>query len=496
MKTYPNILYIDIDSLRPDHLGCHGYARPTSPCIDALAAESVIHTRCYATDAPCMPSRTALFSGRNGLRTGVMNHGGALADPVPEGVRREFKSAWARDALPQQFRNLGYHTASASSFSERHSAFHFNAGFNEVFNSGQWGMETADAVVPWALDWLGRRASADSPWMLHLNLWDPHTPYRTPAGHAPDFPPPPALAWHTEEVRRRHWAGSGPRGAQDTFGWIPGRDGNIGSYPLQPARIDSQAAFVRFIDGYDRGVHYADHHVGLVIARLSTLGLLDNTIVIVSSDHGENLGELNIYGDHQTADHITARVPLIVRDPTRPRAAGAAPGPEVNHALLHPGDYFAGLLRRLGASVPASWVFRDVLAEAPGVGREFLVTSQMAWTAQRGVVFGDHLYLRTYHDGWHDWPGEMLFNLVADPHETTDLAAAEPALVERARNHLETWLAEELRHAPFAADPVGTVLAEGGPYHVRGTRDAYLARLRETGRGEIAGRLAARHPAG
>ena len=66
------ILYIDIDSLRPDHLGCYGYHRSTSPNIDAIAAEGVRFTNCYATDVPCLPSRTALFSSQFGIHNGVV----------------------------------------------------------------------------------------------------------------------------------------------------------------------------------------------------------------------------------------------------------------------------------------------------------------------------------------------------------------------------------------------------------------------------------------
>ena len=61
------LLYIDIDSCRPDHLGCYGYHRNTTPHIDALAREGMIFRQCYTADAPCLPSRTALYSGRFGI---------------------------------------------------------------------------------------------------------------------------------------------------------------------------------------------------------------------------------------------------------------------------------------------------------------------------------------------------------------------------------------------------------------------------------------------
>src|SRR5690554_6913528 len=87
------ILYIDIDSLRPDHLGCYGYHRDTSPTIDALAAEGVRFDHVYVSDAPCLPSRTALWSGRFGFHTGVVNHGGTAAQPFVDPNR------WVTDAF-------------------------------------------------------------------------------------------------------------------------------------------------------------------------------------------------------------------------------------------------------------------------------------------------------------------------------------------------------------------------------------------------------------
>ncbi|MBT3401952.1 MAG: sulfatase-like hydrolase/transferase, partial [Rhodospirillaceae bacterium] len=70
------ILYIDIDSLRPDHLGCYGYDRPTSPNVDQIAAEGARFTGVYVSDAPCLPSRASLFSARFGVQNGVVTHNG------------------------------------------------------------------------------------------------------------------------------------------------------------------------------------------------------------------------------------------------------------------------------------------------------------------------------------------------------------------------------------------------------------------------------------
>ena len=99
-------------------------------------------------------------------------------------------------------RDLGYHTATISSFGERHGCWHWYAGFNEVFNCGKRGMETAEEVVPQATDWLERRGKGGK-WFLHVNLWDPHTPYRTPRSYGDPFAKEPLPAWLTAEVVER-----------------------------------------------------------------------------------------------------------------------------------------------------------------------------------------------------------------------------------------------------------------------------------------------------
>src|SRR5688572_5070375 len=144
------VLYIDIDSLRPDHLGCYGYHRPTSPNIDRVAggAGGVRFDNYYVSDAPCLPSRTAMWSGRFGIHTGVLNHGGTAADPFLEGPRREFGSTLGRTSWMRCLRDVGHKCVTVSPFGERHSAWHWYANFSEVFNTGKRGVETADEVFP------------------------------------------------------------------------------------------------------------------------------------------------------------------------------------------------------------------------------------------------------------------------------------------------------------------------------------------------------------
>ncbi len=170
------ILYLDLDTLRPDHLGCYGYHRNTSPNIDAIAAQGVRFDGYHCSDAPCLPSRAALMTGRFGIHTGVVGHGGTAADMRLEGASRGFADRLRRESLPAVVRQAGLKPVLISPFAERHSAWWFYAGYTEMHNTGLGGMESAEHVTPTALDWIERNARQDN-WFLHVNYWDPHTPY-------------------------------------------------------------------------------------------------------------------------------------------------------------------------------------------------------------------------------------------------------------------------------------------------------------------------------
>jgi arylsulfatase A-like enzyme len=484
-----NILYIDIDSLRADHLGCYGYSRNTSPVMDSLAARGVRFENVYVSDAPCLPSRTALWSGRNGRHTGVINHGGTAAEPFIEGPGRGFRDYFGFHSWMRKMRELGYYTATISSFGERHSAWHWYAGFNEIFNPGKGGLETADEVSAQAISWLGQNSLRES-WFLHVNMWDPHTPYITPDSFGNAFKDEPLPAFYTEQLRQRSWNGYGPHSAQEPHHYdaLPeyARNGKM------PVQLDSMNAVKQWIDGYDTGVRFADYHIGRMLEELERRGLLDNTAVMISADHGENLGELNVWGDHQTADQPTSRVPLIVSWP------GYREGSRVDAGLHYHFDWAATTIELAGGEVPSLWDGKSFAAEFKNtaeVSRPYLVLSQGAWSCQRSVRFDNYICLRTYHSGLKQLDPVMLFNIKSDPHEQNNLAGELPEVVNRAMKYLEEWEKQMAATSNGHPDPMQTVLSEGGPFHARGYLSTYLTRLRETGRAHHADALERAHAA-
>ncbi|MDA0839650.1 MAG: sulfatase [Planctomycetota bacterium] len=478
------ILYIDIDSLRPDHLGCYGYSRETSPNIDQLAERGTRCTNYYCSDAPCLPSRTALFTGRFGIHTGVINHGGLEADIRPQGRERKFSNKGPYRTWMTSMSNAGHYTAMISPFPARHAAWQVLDGFRETYDSGKNGNELAEEVSPTAIKWLKEHASEEN-WFLHVNFWDPHTPYRTPEEYGNPFEDDPAPDWLTVQMIREHRESFGPHSARELHGWGPGD----GKWPRTPDEITNRADFKKWIDGYDAGIHYADHHAGLLLEELDQQGILEDTVVIVSADHGENQGELNVYGDHQTADYITCRVPLIVAGPGIKEA-------HVDDGLHYNVDLAPTVTKMVGGIPAPKWdgeSFLPALTKGTDAGRPYLVVSQGAWACQRAVRFDQWMLIRTYHDGLKDFPDVMLFDIAADPHEVNNLAEARHDVVGRGLRLLDEWIDENLSKASNASDPMWHVIEEGGPFHTLDWLEKYLKLLRGSGRAEAADRLEARH---
>jgi choline-sulfatase len=488
------ILYLDLDTLRADHLGCYGYLRNTSPHIDSVAREGLLFEQYYTSDAPCLPSRTALMTGQFGFHTGVIGHCGTAADLRLEGARRGFRTDLGQTSLPGMLREAGLHTTFIGGYAERHATWNFYAGFSEIHDTGGYGVESAEEITPLALDCIERIARQDN-WYLHVNYWDAHTPYRAPQDFGNPFAKEPLPAWITPDILAAQRLMCGPHTPQEISMYDNHEDPR---YPRQPGELHDMADVRRLFDGYDCGIAYMDSHIGQLFARLKEKGIWDDLVIIISADHGENMGELGIYAEHATADTVTCRIPLIVRWP------GERKG--VDSDLHYNLDLIPTLAELLGYPRAARWEGKsfakaitkrgDDGCETEETGRPFLVLSQCAHVCQRSVRWGSWLYMHTYHCGYHLFPDEMLYNIDLDPHLQTDLAGTSPEICQQGRSKLLEWLDEMYRTMPpgYTTDPMYTVLAEGGPAHALDEHlPGYLKRLRTTGREHLADALEQRY---
>ena len=429
------ILYFDIDSLRPDHLGCYGYPRPTSPNIDRLAAEGMRFDRCYVSDSPCMPSRAGLVTGRFGYGHRGVTHGlGANRLNVREDLYGG--PAAVNQLLQIRLRELGLETHSFSTFPVRHCLAWFALGWTGCHTpSLQAGTESAAVVNGQVLDWLRRNEGRDD-YFLHVNYWDPHRVYGERArSHFERMRQTPVPGdWPDEAtVRRQVDEVKGP--------FTPLRQGGAETTDLMPNEVRTRADHEHMVNGYDAMIAYADEHVGQILAELDRQGVLDDAVVIVSADHGDAFGEHGVYSDHVCAHEPVHRVPLIVRWP------GTTPAGSSCDDMVYHVDLPATLCEMAGGEAPAWYDGRSLvprLRDGQSVGRDSLVWGHGLYTVQRGVRTRNHLMLRTYdaHEYGH-FPPTLLYDMEADPHMTRDLTAERPDLVEQHEAILSEWLAEQ-----------------------------------------------------
>ncbi len=413
-----------MDTLRADHTGPYGYPRAITPNLDALARESVVLDRCYASDTPCAPSRAAFTSGQFGITTGAI----ANIGPAVE-IRMFDRTRYAPFFGGHLYRN-GIYTASISCFPERHMAYWFLGNFREWLKPSLSNGDDEDAatVTAAARRWLQRSGREDN-WFLQVHFWDPHIPYVEPgdwARWALESGPPPA--WPDEEAIVAHAEIYGPHTALDLYEG----DGTWSVPPppspnpeTMPDAIRSRRDFELFVDGYDGAVAYWDHHLGILMEELAELGIAEETAVIVTSDHGECLGENGCYGDHPMANEASHHVPMVIRWP----GATTALSEDRRHVagLIYQLDLCPTVCELLGIDVPTGWEgasFAPALCGAPFAGRELLVLSHGAYTSQRAVRTSEHLYVRTLHPGCWRLDREQLYEIERDPQMTVNLLEA------------------------------------------------------------------------
>ncbi|MBN1902797.1 sulfatase [Candidatus Sumerlaeota bacterium] len=445
------IIFFDIDCLRPDHLGCYGYARPTSPAIDSIAKEGVRFENYHCASSPCLPSRTAWASGRFGIRNGVISNHGAGVDfhiktrsyvgPEPE-----------NEMLMRRLRSHGYYTAGFSNFADRHNALWFMYGWSEFHTPNlKGGDETAEEVNAPLMRWLKNNATREN-YFLYVNYWDAHRCYKMNASWADRFKDYPApQTWPDEETIRNHQAIKGPFTAQGQF-----RDG-ISPFPLMPGSISNRRDFDKMITGYDAAIAYTDHHLSLILEELDRQGALKDAVIIISGDHGDAFGEHGIYSDHVCADECIHRIPLIIRFP------GITNQQRSSDALLYNVDFAPTLCDLLGLPCPSDWdgtSFKDIITGNKKQGRDYLVWDHGLYALQRVVRTKTHLMMRTYDNLGYRFEPVELYDIIHDPYQTKNIRKERPDISAQCKDIMKNWIEEQKGKKNFICDPLEAILRE------------------------------------
>jgi choline-sulfatase len=448
------IIYFDIDCLRPDHLGCYGYDRPTSPAIDGIARQGMRFENYYCASSPCLPSRTCLISGRFGIRTGVIsNHGAGVKFNIA--TKNYGGPDDANQVFPRHLMAHGYDPVCFSTFADRHYAMWFMCGWSEFHTPNlKGGGETAAEINAKVLPWLKYNATRQN-YYLHIHYWDAHRCYQMDPAWADRFKAyPVSQAWPDEAAIRAHQGVTGPFTARGQF------TGDRSPYPLMPGAIRDRRDFEQLVTGYDAAIAYVDAHVQQVLDELERQGVLDEAVIIISGDHGDAFGEHGVYSDHVNVDECIHHIPLIVRWPGVTPPGGRCP------ALMYNVDYAPTLCDLLNLPVPEDWdgkSYKENVRGGQGAGRDFLVWDGGLYTVQRAVRTRTHLYIRTY-DPWqyNNWGAEELYDMLADPYETKNLAGERGQVLEECRAILADWVREQMAKPNRVPDPLDEVLRERG----------------------------------
>lgn len=448
------IIYFDIDCLRPDHLGCYGYGRPTSPTIDGIAAEGIRFSNYYCASSPCLPSRTCLMSGRFGIRNGVISNHGAGAQfhidtKAYGGPKKE------NEAFPRQLKANGFDPICFSNFADRHNAMWFMRGWSEFHTPNlKGGAETAEEVNQKVLPWLKTNATREN-YYLHINYWDTHRVYKMDASWADRFEGHPvSQQWPDEETIATHQGVTGRFTAQRQF-----KD-NKSWAPLMPGAVNNRKDFEKMITAYDASIAHVDHHIRQVLDELDRQGVLDDAVIIFSADHGDAFGEHGIYSDHVCVDECIHRIPLIIRWPNRTK-------PNTNsNAFMYNVDYAPTICDMLDMPIPEDWDGKSYRANVEGKAgedRDFLVWDSGLYAVQRAVRTKTHLYIKTYDaEQYNNRQPEELYDMADDPYQSTNIAGEHPDILADCRQKMEAWVERQKQKPNWVSDPIDRVLEERG----------------------------------
>jgi len=346
----PSILLYVVDALRADHLSLYGYARPTSPRLEGLARHAVVFDHAYSASADTMGALPSLL----------------LSAPASVAIDRLRHRLSTSPTLAEQLRASGYATAAFQTNFTLRPALGFARGFAryELMRpkpERPVPKVEADELHAAALPWLV--AERDKPAFTWIQSLDTHNPYD---------PPAPFLG---------------------RFGGQPGL-----AHELDP-------------DRYDEAVAYADHALGELLDALERSGRLAHTVVVVTADHGESLGEGGRRLHGSSLHEELVRVPLLVALPWQQ-------GPARVDETVSLMDLAPTLLELAGAAVPPRWQGHSLLAATPRDAPRSALgerSRQEAWFLVEGR------WKLVDRDG-----RPRLFDVAADPTEQRDLATQRP----------------------------------------------------------------------
>jgi arylsulfatase A-like enzyme len=411
-----NVVWIVIDCLRADRLGCYGYPRPTTPNLDQLAREATRFTQCISPHIPTHPAHTSFFASKD-----VFSH-----QIVAQAGKRE-PDAGLR-LLPQLLRERGYLTAAVDNIGRwMEPAFELYETYPRWNHDGSRPWRNGEQVTERALRMVEHCAGAlwaGRPFFLFLHYWDPHTPY---------LPPPPfdRMFYPGDEKQpgnrsmERVW--QSPWFARYFEEWLLG------------------VTDIEFVKAqYDAEIAYADACVGRLLQAMERRGLLDDTLLVIGSDHGEELDDHGMWFDHHGLYDTNVRVPLMLRAPGRVPAGARVDGQvsliDLTPTLLE----LAGLPDLVDREEMQGRSLLPLMEGAAGNTWDEIYCTECTWLRKRAWRTPKWKLIQALEEDIYGNPNTELYDLKNDPGEQRNLAGKRPEVVRELEAAMDRWVQRRL----------------------------------------------------
>ena len=374
-----NIVLISVDTLRADHLGSHGYRRPTSPRIDRLGRGGILFANAIAQSPSTLPSHASIFTSRYASQHRTIKDGLNYTE-LHEGEL----------TLAEILKREGFRTAAFTDGGETARVFNLDQGF-DVYDDEGGGIARINSRV---FKWLAGNTAGK--FFLFVHCYDTHAPYT---------PPPP----------------------YDRM--FPQQSLKVDLQIKNPTRADEEHFLNKTIADYDAEIAYTDKHVGALLDHLAKLGLTKKTLVIFTSDHGEEFLEHRRLGHSEHIYDESIKVPLIFHNPgllqTR-RITQQVSSVDISPTVLH----------ILGLSIPGGMMGRSLLGLMRGQAeQERPAFTENEHRTQYAIRTSSHKLIVDTEKKSH-----QLYDLRRDPSEQRSLTpSAKPPAYTALLEKLRRW---------------------------------------------------------
>ena len=418
-KKY-NLVLIGIDSLRSDHMSLYGYERLTTPHIDKFAKEGIMFEQCFSPSIPTTSGYASMFTGMDCFGTNIvaLRHKGGYADGVK--------------TLAEVLNEKGYNTTCVG-FDGNPASRGFGAylpyeGWSIAENGRTLKAENLNKVV---IPELERLVKEGEPFFLFMRHMDPHTPY---------LPPDPfqRVFYGKDEFDPNN------KSLEPVYNFKPFRDYFISWFP--PGCTDKDYIIAQ----YDGAAAYMDTCIQNIICKIKALGISNETLIVITSDHGETLYEHDCYFDHHGLYDCTLTVPLILSLP------GKLPEGKRYQDYCQLKDIMPTILEIMDINTDIKFDGRSLMpltrCEYREQEPEFYIT-ECTWMRKHGLRTPEWKYIHALEPDFHFKPEIELYNLIKDPYENNNIADKEPSIVkaleERMLMHINRREKETGRRNPM-----------------------------------------------